>query len=160
MPNNICVAQWPFRFEADYEIHRPRLRKTARRIGRFCRRLDSGRPWLQGRNPLMKANAWLQRGPYRHYFPGWRNDVSVDPLACTLCGRCVKNCPVGNIVLAEETLQFRGRCVLCLRCYNFCPTQAVLYRGRAHPAKRGLPFQGPVAEFRPELLKERTEEES
>jgi len=153
MPNNICVPQSPLGFSADYQRHRGRREKTQRKIDQFCARLSRGERWLQGRNRFWTSNALLQRRPYRKYFPRWRDDFSVDSGCCTFCGRCEKICPVENIIVTGDGVRFKGECVLCLRCYNYCPAQAIMYRGKKHNLRRGLPFHGPVREFRPELLR-------
>jgi len=45
--------------------------------------------------------------------------------ACIRCGKCVKQCPTGNISLTEDGLEFSDKCVLCLRCWWNCPTRAL-----------------------------------
>ena len=57
---------------------------------------------------------------------------SADPDRCIKCLKCVKECPVENIVYEEisEKITFNNNCIWCMRCYTRCPTQAVLVRGR------------------------------
>lgn len=50
----------------------------------------------------------------------------VDADRCSRCGRCAKECPVGNIDWERGALPSWGReCVLCLQCVATCPHEAV-----------------------------------
>lgn len=40
---------------------------------------------------------------------------------CQLCGRCVKHCPVGAIILKGSAVLDQKRCIGCGECYAFCP---------------------------------------
>lgn len=50
---------------------------------------------------------------------------SVDSKKCINCGKCVKTCPVGNIVFEEGKFNFGHKCVLCMGCAFSCPKDAV-----------------------------------
>lgn len=50
--------------------------------------------------------------------------------ACTLCGKCVKNCPAENIVIADGKVSFGNKCIVCQACYHRCPNQAVMYQNK------------------------------
>ena len=152
MPNNISVALSPLRYSSDPADHLRRLEGTGRRIHRFAGAISAGRRFSQGRGWWPALLGAMQLRPFRKWFPRLRDDVSIDPAVCTLCGRCVQICPSGNLVMEDGRVATCGVCVLCVRCYNFCPVQAVLYRGRPHQPERGTPYRGPVAGFRPEEL--------
>lgn len=47
---------------------------------------------------------------------------------CTLCGKCVRNCPTRNIQLSSENICFGHSCILCLRCWWNCPSRAISHR--------------------------------
>lgn len=47
--------------------------------------------------------------------------------ACTMCQKCVENCPVGNITIENSKITFGNKCVVCQACYHRCPNQAILY---------------------------------
>ncbi|MCK8059149.1 MULTISPECIES: EFR1 family ferrodoxin [unclassified Fusibacter] len=45
--------------------------------------------------------------------------------SCNLCGWCEANCPVGNISMAFEKLQFGNHCIMCMNCLYGCPRKAI-----------------------------------
>ena len=58
--------------------------------------------------------------------------------SCTLCGKCVQNCPLGNIHIKSGKPQFGWHCVACLRCIYACPANAIYPRiSRFMPVKGG-----------------------
>ncbi len=52
------------------------------------------------------------------------------PDQCTFCGLCQKVCPVGAIVVKDESLEYDiEKCVYCGRCFTRCPQKC--WNGRA-----------------------------
>lgn len=53
----------------------------------------------------------------------------VDDLRCSHCGKCIRQCPVGNITMTEQKqLLWKGKgCTGCLGCYHACPHRAIRY---------------------------------
>ncbi len=51
--------------------------------------------------------------------------------ACTVCGKCARSCPLGNITMDggadSRHPHWHDRCTLCLRCYHICPHHAIAY---------------------------------
>lgn len=46
--------------------------------------------------------------------------------ACTLCKKCVRDCPTSNIHAEDGCIQWeRHLCSGCLRCYHSCPQRAI-----------------------------------
>ncbi|OZQ68182.1 EFR1 family ferrodoxin [Paenibacillus odorifer] len=45
--------------------------------------------------------------------------------ACTLCLKCVSNCPTSNISSGVEGIVFSQNCLLCMRCVYSCPQKAI-----------------------------------
>lgn len=56
--------------------------------------------------------------------------------ACVECGKCVRICPLGNIVMEKAGPKWGKDCAGCLACYHVCPHYAVQYgkrtRGKGH----------------------------
>lgn len=50
---------------------------------------------------------------------------------CIRCGKCVRQCPVNNIVLKNGKVRFGNHCMFCLACLHQCPAQAIDYHGKA-----------------------------
>lgn len=47
---------------------------------------------------------------------------------CTLCGKCVRDCPQKNIVIEKGRVRFGWRCIMCMKCIYRCPQQAITPR--------------------------------
>ncbi len=59
--------------------------------------------------------------------PFMGSDLVIDQ-ACTHCGRCIKNCPSGNIYEKNGRIRFGHSCSSCMRCIYSCPNQAIRFR--------------------------------
>jgi pyruvate formate lyase activating enzyme len=58
-------------------------------------------------------------------------EIVVNDLRCTRCGRCQKVCPVNAIVVDETARKLdRGLCNRCLKCAEVCPTGALATTGQ------------------------------
>jgi ferredoxin/flavodoxin len=51
-------------------------------------------------------------------------DYRVDD-SCDHCGRCQRNCPMGNIAESKGRLRFKYSCISCMRCIYSCPRNAI-----------------------------------
>lgn len=153
MPNNISVPQSPFKFDIPHEILSKFLSKAEKRASKLAQRISSDKKWIQGRNPISKIIGDGQRFFFRLGYKTLTQKWGIDNHLCNKCMRCINICSVGNIEFVNDIIQFSDKCNLCMRCYNFCPVQAITYAERSHIKEKGLPYQGPIVEFRPEILK-------
>lgn len=62
---------------------------------------------------------------------------------CTRCGRCVRDCPEGNIREAGGKIRFGSSCSSCMRCVYSCPRGAIAFKNLAFfPVKGGYDLRG------------------
>jgi len=47
--------------------------------------------------------------------------------ACTKCGMCIEICPLNNIKISGEKIEWGGNCTHCMACICGCPEKAVEY---------------------------------
>ena len=74
-------------------------------------------------NPLRIMASYLLR---LQWFGAWINGpmIHVDKKRCSRCGLCAKRCPARNITL-KEFPSFGWKCTMCMRCVMNCPENAV-----------------------------------
>jgi NAD-dependent dihydropyrimidine dehydrogenase PreA subunit len=53
-----------------------------------------------------------------------QKDVRIQK-TCIHCGLCVKICPMNNLIQDSIGIQQKGQCTLCYRCVNQCPKGAI-----------------------------------
>jgi len=52
---------------------------------------------------------------------------------CTMCGLCVKLCPMDNLEQKGGVIAQQDNCTVCYRCVNACPQRAISIYFRAKP---------------------------
>jgi anaerobic carbon-monoxide dehydrogenase iron sulfur subunit len=56
-----------------------------------------------------------------------RDQLCVEGRVCTLCGTCVKECPVEAITLADGALRYDADvCTSCNLCVEACPEKVIV----------------------------------
>lgn len=70
---------------------------------------------------LGKTVAWSFRSVIRIKKKTW------DSPKCSQCGLCEKICPVGNITIHNEQVQWGRHCRECFACIHCCPRQAIRF---------------------------------
>lgn len=140
MPENyIAMFSAPEREEAlpILSAARPVLERAA-----AC--IQEGVDFPEGRVSLLDR---LKSGAVNDLF--YRFQVKAGPFAvsnaCISCGKCERDCPLGNIRLEQGRPVWGGRCTHCMACICGCPTSAIEY-GKI---SRGKPrYQCPEDPFR------------
>ena len=156
MPNNICLPKFALMFPYDSEPEKwaGTLVKRKKDVQALAAKIAGEMRFRQHNDILSRAAAWIQRGPFRLMHDPGRKLWSVDEKCLgDKCARCTRICPVANISMVDGRAQHGEACVYCMRCFNYCPTQAIHYWGASNEKLKKKPaYQGPVKEFRPELI--------
>lgn len=70
----------------------------------------------------------------------YRFNVRTKPFtatdACISCGKCQRDCPLGNIQLTEGKPVWGKRCTHCMACICGCPVQAIEYGNKSQGKPR------------------------
>lgn len=61
--------------------------------------------------------------------PGKDNMLTLDESKCTSCRICSHICPMDNIKIENETIEYDGKCISCYACYHRCPENALSFKG-------------------------------
>jgi uncharacterized protein (DUF362 family)/NAD-dependent dihydropyrimidine dehydrogenase PreA subunit len=78
---------------------------------------------LPARDATVSMPGWLAQR-----LRGWATarPVLAESAACTRCGRCAENCPVGVITIEASGPVFdHSACIRCYCCQELCPAQAI-----------------------------------
>ncbi|NNG01292.1 MAG: hypothetical protein HKM93_18015 [Desulfobacteraceae bacterium] len=51
-----------------------------------------------------------------------------DPVKCTCCGNCVRECPTDSITINQGVVSFSNTCMVCYRCWHVCSSDAITMR--------------------------------
>jgi len=101
-----------------------RMWDTAQKVAPIdCKEILSGKPNKPAPVFLGGIIAWILR--IEHWgakFNGKHYKTRED---CTKCGKCVKDCPAGNIKLEDGKIKFGKDCLMCMRCAFACPKDAI-----------------------------------
>lgn len=75
------------------------------------------------------------------WFGAWVNGplIHTKKKKCTLCGRCVRECPANNITVKNGRCRFGAKCTMCMSCAYGCPADAVR-PGFLNPWRVNPPF--------------------
>lgn len=124
MPNTYTLMKG---FDVDdAEVASRKLEKSVARIARIAEGIESRR---KVDNVVRGKFAWVKS---RIIYP-WFKRFAMSPKpyhstdGCTGCGKCSRECPLGNISMTDNRPAWGKNCAMCLRCYHICPTHSVAY---------------------------------
>lgn len=142
MPNNLADCK-VFPIKNGDEIQKT-VRNAEKRADAFARRILLGKKKKRGFSLPSHAVGYLcQRKFWWKCEAEKRTKLKIDAARCVGCGKCVKNCPVQNLVKKDGKAAPLGACVLCYRCVNLCPMKAITLFGKEPPREqyKGIPEQ-------------------
>lgn len=67
----------------------------------------------------------LFKGPYNQSKTGKLDEAYVLNGNCDGCGLCEKVCPVNNITVVGNQVEWQHQCANCASCYHLCPKEAI-----------------------------------
>lgn len=100
---------------SDTQARLPRIAEQIRKQETRCELTRGAMPWIKTYMLRPLFNRFLVTDRYFRATP-----------ACTSCGLCAKQCPLGDIALSADCPTWQhGNCTGCLRCYHKCPQHAI-----------------------------------
>lgn len=126
----VCL---PFMHTDTAENERRKKEDAARLLPEFAGRImrrEKGEWLTRGTMPWLLTNVI---GAYFNRFMITDRKFHVDTDLCIHCGRCARECPVGDIIESQTTSDFtpqwkhNGSCTNCLSCFHHCPRHAINY---------------------------------
>jgi ferredoxin/flavodoxin len=119
-----------------------RLARAGIKIAKLADLIHRRERHVRGAGPLGLLMGFSQRVGMKYLERSAIKWLSVDE-SCTQCGWCVDHCPVHNIEMTGDGIEFLDRCMLCMRCYSFCPSQSIQATDKTKNAKRYRRYGGP-----------------
>lgn len=113
------------------EKNRALVRRAEERIAHAAEKLKAEKPPQEGLSFWAHlAGLFGQRLWFYGKSTSYKNKPDIDLSKCTVCGLCVKNCPMRNLEKSNGRITHDGRCTMCYRCVNRCPAEALTILGK------------------------------
>ncbi len=113
-----------------FEANRTLVKRADEKIAAAAARLKAGRPTREGLNFLYHlAGLFGQRLWFYGKTTSYKNKPDIDAAKCTVCGLCMKHCPMRNLEKEGGAIVHGKRCTMCYRCVAQCPAQAITILG-------------------------------
>lgn len=91
---------------------------------------------LVGFNRFSKLLGMTQNTSFPKVISNAANNFDVNHEQCIICNKCVRHCPVENIINSDGKIIGTGNCISCYRCINECPTNAISVFFKKHKKPR------------------------
>ena len=102
-------------------------KKAETEARRVAQELIEGRSRRFGENVLVRLAARATNAFEHCGVPLFGKELAVSG-ECTLCDRCIRECPTQNISRVEGRIRFGWKCIACFRCIYGCPRRAIMPR--------------------------------
>lgn len=118
-------SNWITKF--DDRVMRGLYGATCSKINDMCDDIISGRSRFLKTGLFQRVLMGFIGFMGRKSMPLIGKDYTVSE-ACNHCGKCVRDCPAGNIIEKNGRIRFRLSCNCCMRCVYSCPKNAIRLR--------------------------------
>ncbi len=113
------------------EENKSLVRQADEKIHLAAERLKTGKSFKEGLNIFHHiAGLFGQRLWFYNKTLSYKKKPDINTDKCTVCGLCVKNCPMENLENREGKIVNLNRCTMCYRCVSNCPNQALTILGK------------------------------
>ena len=113
------------------EENKSLVREADKKIQFAVEKFKAGKPFREGLNIFYHiAGLFGQRLWFYGKSLSYKDKPDIEPKTCTVCGLCVKNCPMKNLGIMDGKIVHQNRCTMCYRCVNNCPNQAITILGK------------------------------
>lgn len=93
--------------------------------------LKNGNPTKEGISTLYHlAGLFGQRLWFYNKTKNYSNKIKINHSKCIGCGICENICPMKNLYVVDNKAQGREKCTMCYRCVSNCPKEAITLLGK------------------------------
>ncbi len=128
MPDSICDEKV---LKKSSDDNKQIIQKACEKISMATNKIKGG---LAPQEGLSKSEQLMglfaQRLWFGHMTKNYSSKLKISEEQCIGCGKCVKLCPMNNLMFTNSTVSQKGLCTLCYRCVNACPKQAITLLGK------------------------------
>ena len=112
------------------EENKELVKRADVKIENWAKKINVGKYPQDGLNLIDRIVGCIgQRLWFRRKTKNYSDKLKISN-ACTGCGLCAKQCPMGNIELKSNIAIAGNRCTMCYRCIGLCPKQAITLLGK------------------------------
>lgn len=112
------------------EKNRQLVTESEEKIKKAVQKLQMGKPPQEGLGAFSHlAGLFGQRLYFYNKTKRYTDKLTIHSKKCIGCGKCVKLCPMKNIVMENGIAKSGDQCTMCYRCINHCPKQAITLLG-------------------------------
>lgn len=129
MPDSVCDSKL---LKKSYEKNRDIIQAADRKIEKWAMQIEKGIYPKEGLKLIDHVKGLFgQRLWYYRKTAVYSCELKIKD-SCIGCGLCVKECPMNNLVqqAGKDKPTQEGRCTMCYRCISQCPKQAITLLGK------------------------------
>lgn len=106
------------------------VKQAEEKIKKAAQALKNGTTSQEGLSFLYHiAGLFGQRLWFYYKTKHYSSKLKISSEKCVGCGTCVKLCPMSNLSVENQIARHRNQCTMCYRCISNCPSQAITLLG-------------------------------